>query len=128
MEAKKKKALIAALISRQLLLNTLMISKILENDNYNDDDELLRQIGAIAQLLPRIRGERLTSNRMRGFVERIVPQFNAKQFQEHFRLTPAAFENLENLVGARLSAISKTPVRKQLLAIIWLLATPDSYR
>ena len=73
MEAKKKKALIAALISRQLLLNTLMISKILESDNYKDDDELLMQIGAIAQLLTRIRGERLTSNRMRGFVARIVP-------------------------------------------------------
>ena len=34
MEAKKKKASLAALISRLLLLNTLMISKILESDNY----------------------------------------------------------------------------------------------
>ena len=37
MEAKTKKALTAALISRPLLLlNMLMISKILESDNYSE--------------------------------------------------------------------------------------------
>ena len=50
MEAKKKKSLIAALISRQLLLNMLMISKILESDNYSECLPLIKFIMLLLEL------------------------------------------------------------------------------
>ena len=50
MEAKKKKALIAAVISRQLLLTTLMISKILESDNYSECLHLIKLIMLLLKL------------------------------------------------------------------------------
>ena len=111
--------------SKQLLLQIIMLSTIVQSDEDSDDEE---ESGMVMELSMKIRGERVTPVRIEGFAERIVPQFNSKQFKEHFRMKPDAFENLENLVGARLSALSKIPIRKQLLAVIWLLATPDSYR
>ena len=50
MEAKKKEALIAALISRQLLLNSLIISKILESDNYSECLPLIELIMRLLEL------------------------------------------------------------------------------
>ncbi|XP_051162213.1 uncharacterized protein LOC127282158 [Leptopilina boulardi] len=59
--------------------------------------------------------------------KKLVPRFNTKQFKEHFRMNPHAFYSLENVGGEKLSS-SSVCVQKQLLSVIWLLATPDSYR
>ena len=50
MEVKKKKALNDTLISRQLLLNTLMISKILDSDNYSECLPLIKLIMLLLEL------------------------------------------------------------------------------
>jgi len=81
----------------------------------------------------RVRGKVRKANRIEGFIENVIPRLNRKQFKEHFRISPAVFENLENRLGNLLSRQTATgrstiPVRKQLLATLWLLATPDSYR
>lgn len=74
-----------------------------------------------------------TPQRIENYVETTIPRFTAKQFQQHFRITIDAYESLLTLIGPQLAR--QTPVgrsrinaEKQVLAVVWLLATPDSYR
>lgn len=81
----------------------------------------------------RLHGTRQKPLRIIGYVNEIIPALTAKQFREHFRMTPGAYELLEEKLGPLLSkrnhsGRSTIPVRKQLLSTLWLLATPDSYR
>lgn len=71
--------------------------------------------------------------RISNYLEETIPSLTAQQFQQHFRITVDAYENLLNMVGPNLSkrvliGRSRVTVEKQLLAVLWLLATPDSYR
>ncbi|KYQ50210.1 hypothetical protein ALC60_10706, partial [Trachymyrmex zeteki] len=76
------------------------------------------------------------SNRIVGYMENIA-NFTNIEFQRHFRLSFDAFEYLLEQVGPLLKPTGNEnkqtgrPVidpRKQLLSVIWILATPDSYR
>jgi hypothetical protein len=76
---------------------------------------------------------RVKPTRMKLYVQNVVPYFTDKQFQMDFRLTQEAFETLLRIVAPRLQNNASTGrpticVKKQLLAVIWLLGTPDSYR
>jgi len=70
--------------------------------------------------------------RIEGYVNNIVPKFSARQFKEHFRMTPNCFSLLENKLSPMLlnnnTGRPRISPRVQLLAVLWLLATPDSYR
>ncbi|CAH0562831.1 unnamed protein product [Brassicogethes aeneus] len=67
-------------------------------------------------------------------IERVVPGFTSKQFQQHFRITIDAYEHQLNVMGPQIMSrqdevgMPNINAEKQLLAVIWLLATPDSYR
>lgn len=65
--------------------------------------------------------------------ESVIPRYSAKEFQMNFRMSPEAFDALFNQILPILTRESATgrPLknpRKQLLAVICILATPDSYR
>lgn len=80
-----------------------------------------------------IRKKRNKSVRVENYVENVVPRFSAGQFKQHFRMTPDTFYVLENILSLRLfkeNVIGRSCIkpRVQLLATLWLLATPDSYR
>lgn len=70
------------------------------------------------------------------YYERTVLRLSATTFRSHFRLTKTTFVNLCNLLGPIMapnvdaSSIGRpnTPIEKQILPVLWLLATPDSYR
>lgn len=67
------------------------------------------------------------------YVNEIIPRFNNKVFRQHFRMTKTTYENLERRLAPMLMRVGKEgrpmiPVRNQLLSVIWLLATPDSFR
>ncbi|KYN28349.1 Putative nuclease HARBI1 [Trachymyrmex cornetzi] len=70
--------------------------------------------------------------RVKNYVERIVSNYTAEEFKMHFRLFPATFEFLLELIGpiliTSLSGRKPVPVQKQLLLALWMMATPDSYR
>lgn len=71
--------------------------------------------------------------RIQGYVEQTVHHFTNKQFQSNFRITRETFQSLLITIGPKMKNTTGTgrpmvPVEKQLLATIWLLATPDSYR
>lgn len=81
----------------------------------------------------RLRGKRKRVARIEGYVENVVPRFSARQFKEHFRMTPNCFYLLENKLSPMLINYNNTgrpciAPRTQLLVVLWLLATPDSYR
>lgn len=73
--------------------------------------------------------------RIKDYVEKVVPGLTNAQFQAHFRMSIESFELLFTRIGPKLQSTNKfrpytklMDPRKQLLAILWLLATPDSYR
>jgi hypothetical protein len=71
--------------------------------------------------------------RIVGYVERIVPVLTNRQFQMHFRVSRSSFEKMvpiiENIIKKE-TAVGRPQIdiQKQLLCVLWLLATPDSFR
>lgn len=72
--------------------------------------------------------------RTRDFIETVVENCNNKEFQQHFRMTRVHFQELLNCFSQSLERQEgscgrlRIPAKKQLLSVLWLLATPDSYR
>jgi len=125
----KKRSLI---ITASYYFLTILTELTNESDSENDSEELVQHFINIEKSL-RIRGKRRKIYRVEGYVENIIPRFCTKQFKEHFRIEVSVYDTLENKIGNLLlrqntSGRSTLPVRKQLLATLWLLATPDSYR
>lgn len=107
--------------------------KVLNNAQENSDDEEEELAEAfLVEAHLRLRGRSKKAVRIEGYVENIVPRFNTRQFREHYRILPRTFEVLENRLGPILAGNNGNkpciPVRTQLLASLWLLSTPDSFR
>jgi hypothetical protein len=73
--------------------------------------------------------------RVQLFVEITVEGSNDSEFQQDFSMPRQSFDMLLARIGPMLSSHPETlmgrlriDAKKQLLAVIWLLATPDSYR
>ncbi|XP_012543585.1 putative nuclease HARBI1 isoform X2 [Monomorium pharaonis] len=75
-----------------------------------------------------------TPTRITGYIDNVVLNYTSVQFQQHFRVPLYTFENLLQMIGCMLIGDDNRqgrPMidpRKQLLSVIWLLSTPDSYR
>lgn len=99
-------------------------------ESSDEEEELVEAFLLEAHL--RLRGPLRKAVRIEGYVEKTVPRFNTKQFRENYRMLPSTFELLENRLGPILTGNPGNkpciPVRTQLLASLWLLATPDSFR
>jgi hypothetical protein len=100
------------------------------NDESEDEDTEL--MDHELQLIVRTY-QREVPARIKLFIEVTIPMATAKEFQNDFRITRTSFQRLLELIGPTLSASGnvgrkKIAAEKQLLAVIWLLATPDSYR
>ncbi|KAG5873039.1 hypothetical protein JTB14_036206 [Gonioctena quinquepunctata] len=98
----------------------------------SDEDEFV----ACFHLNNSTRGKRYHPPRSQNYIYNIIPQFNSKQFQEHFRMSCDGFEAALLKIGPRLRIqvgeyeLGRPCIspRLQLLSVIWLLATPDSFR
>ena len=70
---------------------------------------------------------------MKLFVEVTIPQYNKKKFREDFRLRRRTYyecslQLLAPVLGTSFyTGRKKMNLEKQLRAVLWLLATPDSY-
>lgn len=71
------------------------------------------------------------------YYERTVLRLSSSPFRSHFRLTKNTFSNICNLFGrlmasnvdaSRRVGLPNTPIKSQILPVLWLLATPESYR
>ena len=113
-----------------ILMENLFDSESSESDEDSEgsiDDETL--LGALAKTSKRDSRQPI---RIVNYVERVIPNFSSAQFKSHFRMTPQVFEETLAILGPILSQPSGgrpiKNVKKKLLAVIWLLATPDSFR
>lgn len=71
--------------------------------------------------------------RIKDYFEKVIPAYTDRQFQSHFRISRTTFEYVLPLIVnliRKVSVIGRLAVNyeKQFLAVLWLLATPDSYR
>lgn len=103
---------------------------------YNDteeDDEDDEQIMLLLNNKKSLRGSPVAPPRLRGYLDEIVPRYTIRQFRSHFRITPETANELENKIApllVRAGLEGRLPInpRTQILATLWILATPDSYR
>lgn len=125
MSDKKKNIIISIAIEhgKQLTNNITNINKysfeLLDSD---DDDEMITMM-CVKETPPRINL----------YVEQIVMNYNSVEFQQNFRMSREAFEKLLGVFNTNLHLVRggenlRILPEKQLLAVIWILATPDSYR
>ncbi|KAK3931341.1 Protein ALP1-like [Frankliniella fusca] len=103
----------------------------LESDSESEEDFIINV--AIKQQMQRVRGELRKPVRNEDFLSITIPRLTDDQFRQHFRVTVRTFENLEFrlrnvLVNSAHEGRNRIPVRQQLLSVLWLLATPDSFR
>ncbi|KAI4457565.1 hypothetical protein MML48_7g00015981 [Holotrichia oblita] len=106
----------------------LNIFELDESSSSSEEEEIEMEL-----FLPNPRNLRIPS-RIENFVEITVENFTNKEFQENFRISRKTFFNLlqrltpslERNEGLR--GRNRIPVDRQILSVLWLLATPDSYR
>jgi len=125
-------------MEQAVLLNIVAINELLKesilNLDINNSSESESEINELLYTMQFSRSRKYKNKivRIEGYVNNVVPRFTTHQFKEHFRMTPNCFQLLEDKVSLILSKPKKgRPVispRVQLLATLWLLATPDSYR
>lgn len=77
--------------------------------------------------------ENETPVRIENYIEYTIPGLSEEQFQQHFRVSRPVFENLLSHVHNKIAKVlvigrDRISSERQLLAVLWLLATPDSYR
>lgn len=109
-----------------MLLDVPIVHSSDDSDETSDEENVT--------MLSIIRSRKLRKpQRLENYVTALMPRFTQQQFQQHFRLSIEAYEQLLQMVGPFLQrqtylGRSSIDIEKQLLSVIWLLATPDSYR
>ncbi|KAE8746725.1 hypothetical protein FOCC_FOCC006589 [Frankliniella occidentalis] len=102
-----------------------------ESDSESEDERNVALV--VGQTRLRRRGTPEKPVRNENYYDVTVPRYTDRQFREHFRLTRTTYENLELRVGHLLQGNEsegrpRIEVRKQLLSVLWVLATPESFR
>jgi hypothetical protein len=87
---------VALTLGAQLLFQ--IPTDLSESDEYEDSDE-----EEVAILIIRRKRKLHTPQRIENFVERVVVNFTAQQFQQHFRITVDTYENLLGIIGPQLT-------------------------
>ncbi|XP_034234245.1 uncharacterized protein LOC117641206 [Thrips palmi] len=104
-----------------------------DSSSSSEDEASTLKALAGAICLTKKRGPLNKRPQIEGYVENIVPKYTDAEFKSHFRLLPATFEYVLELIGPRLHRVGstgrpQTPARTQLLMALWMMATPNSYR
>ena len=127
----KKAALLAVAQSNKFLL-TFMNENIEESDESSEEEEEEVMLLLINMIRSTLHPRERDIPRCENYFEIVMPQYLPHEFQSHFRMSPNAFDALCVQLIPRLGQKQKgrplKNVKKQILAVIWLLATPDSYR
>ena len=110
-----------------------MVSDLLDSSD-EEDDEMMDEI-VLREAERLLFHSNHKTNRIKHYVESTVPGYTNLEFRQHFRMNIATYEQLEGRLLESQSLVNTSGTgrhcihhRKQLLAVIWLLATPDSFR
>lgn len=100
------------------------------SDDADENEDLVPIALAAASTILKERG--LKPLRIVSYIERVVSGYTNRQFQQSFRISRLAYEFLLQKLSPMLCSSPRkkptVPVETQLLAVIWLLATPECYR
>lgn len=125
------------LIATGVIIGHNLLRSVTESFKHEEesDDECNRWTEEVNVLEARIRNRRDLRHvtRIEGYVSTIVRDYSGRQFREHFRMSRTKYENLEQILTPDLIRTAESgrftlDVRTQLLAVLWLFATPDSFR
>ncbi|XP_051170456.1 uncharacterized protein LOC127287510 [Leptopilina boulardi] len=97
---------------------------ILEDDadDEEEDEEVL-------QLLAAVERDRRAVPKTQNYFEEIIPRFSSSEFQSHFRMSRATFEQLTRILAPDLQGLhSVVPVAKKLSVALWYFGNQDVYR
>lgn len=121
-----------ATIALAVTISNNFLQEIMESDSDNSNESDTSDEELDMRIHLQLRGPQRKPARIVGYIERTIPQLHREQFREHFRMTPTTYNRLEQrlapILQGDIGVKCHIPVRKQLLATLWLLATPDSYR
>lgn len=120
-----------AVAAGQELIRTTLESLHPESSD-DEADEIIEEAYCVEAWL-KFGNRGCRESREQTYINEIVPRFSDEVFRQHFRMTRTTYENLERRLAPILTRIGREgrpmiPVRSQLLSVIWLLATPDSFR
>jgi len=120
-EINKKRVVIIAAFAAQTQYLSNIIANV-ESDSDSKNEEFVQECINMKENIT-VCDKIWKANHIEGFIENVIPRLNRKQFKEHFGISPAVFENLENRLGNLLlrqtaTGCSRIPVRKQLLATL----------
>jgi hypothetical protein len=96
-----------------------------EEESSNDDKEIITTVIVRKKY-------KTKPARVQNYLD-TVSSYSAKRFQQHFRITIDIYETLLNVIGLQLErknnrARNTINVETHILSVLWLLATPNSYR
>lgn len=101
-----------------------------KDDESLDDSDVEKESAKLIKVHDR---RQMLQTRTKCYVEKVIPGYSQAEFKSHFRIERSCYELLLKAIIPQLSNLKEDgrPTinpEKQLLAVIWLLATPDSYR
>lgn len=127
----KKKLVLLSVAQLNRIFFSLFNSTLFDSESDSSDDE--SEFTLLSILNYNVHPREREIPRCENYYEITVPRYLPEEFQSHFRMTPDAFHTLCRHIIPRLKTTDSKgrPIKnseKQILAVIWLLATPDSYR
>lgn len=130
MEKKNQIVGVAVELGETLLKDIIMKNNVISTFNESDDEIEDGTVILTTMLLGIVKE---APPRINKYVQNIVANYNQVEFQQNFRMSRESFEkllhhfylNIHLVQGAENFKISP---EKQLLAAIWILATPESFR
>lgn len=129
----QNKVIIAIGITAGHNLLRSVIERLKHEEESDDECDQSTQEAGVFEARVRIRRNLRRVTRIKGYVTTTIRNYSGRQFREHFRITRTTYENLEQILTPYLIRTAESgrftsDVRTQLLAVLWLLATPDSFR
>lgn len=118
-------------MERSMLGSWLFLQDIFFNNDSSSSSSDEEEVHNM--LITKIKNREKDYSRIPNYFELIVPTYTDCQFQSHFRMTRASFNRLMGIIGHKLikkfgRGREQIDCEKQVLSVIWLLSTPESYR
>ncbi|XP_064214207.1 uncharacterized protein LOC135266827 [Tribolium castaneum] len=120
------------IITIPVVLSSEMLFGIPVTYSSDEDSDVTDEENIVTMML--IKSRKIKKpQRIENYIEATISGYTKQEFQQHFRVTIEAYEQLLQTVGPYLmrqaaTGRSTVQVEKQLLSVIWILVTPDSYR
>ncbi|EFA05817.1 hypothetical protein TcasGA2_TC008599 [Tribolium castaneum] len=119
------------IITIPVVLSSEMLFGIPVTYSSDEDSDVTDEENIVTMML--IKSRKIKKpQRIENYIEATISGYTKQEFQQHFRVTIEAYEQLLQTVGPYLmrqaaTGRSTVQVEKQLLSVIWILVTPDSY-